>query len=112
MESLRAWVTECLEPAGIVTARAMMGGTTLYLDGIVFAIIADDELWFKADGVSDADWDEAGAARFTYAKAGGAVGTMNYRRAPGEVHDDAEEMRRWATVALQAGLRAAAKKRR
>ena len=38
----------------------MMGGATLYCDGTVFAILAFDELWFKADAESDAAWDAAG----------------------------------------------------
>ncbi len=112
MDALRAWVAECLEPAGTVTGRRMMGGMTLYLDGTVFAILADDDIWFKADVASDADWDAAGAARFTYAKGDGATGTMNYRRAPGDVHDDPDAMRRWAALAVEAGLRGAAKKKR
>ena len=36
---------------------------------------------------------------------------MNYRSAPDDVHDDAEAMRRWAGLALEAGNRAAAKKK-
>lgn len=72
-EGLVAWVEECLEPIGKVTARAMMGGATLYLDGTVFAIIAGDNLWFKADKVSDSEWDAIGAERFTY-DMGGKIG--------------------------------------
>jgi DNA transformation protein len=41
----------------------------------------------------------------------GKTGTMNYRRAPTDVYDDAEAMQRWAALALEAGLRAAAKKK-
>ncbi len=63
---LVAWVEEAMAPLGQVTGRAMMGGRTLYHDGTVFAIVAEDQLWFKADAVSDAWWDEAGAERFTY----------------------------------------------
>ena len=48
-------------PVGTVTHHAMMGGATLYCDGTIFAIVADDLLWFKADAVSDAEWDAAGA---------------------------------------------------
>lgn len=110
-EGLLAWVEECLEPTGKVTARPMMGGATLYLDGTVFAIIADGDLWFKADKVSDAQWDDVAAERFTY-DMGGKTGTMNYRRAPLDVHDDADAMRRWAALAVEAGLRAPKKKRR
>ena len=44
-----AWVEEALAPLGQVTQRRMMGGATLYLDGVVFAIVTDAWLWFKAD---------------------------------------------------------------
>lgn len=110
-EGLLAWVEEALEPLGSVTSRQMMGGATLYLDGITFAIIADDQLWLKSDAETDALWDGAGCPRFTYRFKDGRSGTMNYRRAPDEVHDDPEAMQRWAQPALQAGVRAAARKR-
>ncbi|WP_375404410.1 TfoX/Sxy family protein [uncultured Sphingomonas sp.] len=109
---LVAWVTEAMEPVGAVTHRAMMGGATLYLDGVVFAIVDDDALWFKADKLSDARWDAAGTARFTYSMGEGRTGTMNYRRAPDEIYDDADELRRWAALALEAGARGPAKRRR
>lgn len=110
-ESLVAWVTEAMVPIGAVTCRAMMGGRTLYCDGTVFAIIADDQLWFKADAHSDAAWDAAGAERFSYAKGDGQVGTMNYRRAPDDCYDDADVLRHWGGLALAAGTRAPARKR-
>ena len=102
---LIAWVAEAMAPAGRLTHRSMMGGATLYLDGTVFAIVADDALWFKADKVSDARWDAGGAARFTYRMGEGRTGSMNYRRAPDECYDDADELRRWAALALEAGAR-------
>jgi DNA transformation protein and related proteins len=107
---LYAWVEEALEPLGRVTMRPMMGAAVLYLDGVVFAVI-DDELWFKADAESAAVWDAAGCERFTFTAKDGRTETMNYRRAPADVHDDPEAMRRWAKLALEAGLRGAAKKR-
>jgi DNA transformation protein len=110
-EGLYAWVQEALECVGQVTMRKMMGGATLYLDGTVFAIIGLDELWFKADAESDALWDAEGCERFTYTFSDGRVGVMNYRRAPLDVHDDPNAMQRWASLAQEAGLRAAAKKK-
>jgi DNA transformation protein and related proteins len=108
---LIAWVAEALVPMGNVTRRAMMGGATLYLDGTVFAIVDDDALWFKADKVSDTAWDDAGCARFTF-DMGGKTGSMNYRRAPDDVYDDAEAMQRWAALAVEAGQRAPVKKKK
>ena len=101
---LVAWVAEAMQPVGTVTSRAMMGGATLYCDGAVFAIVAGDALWFKADRVSDAAWDEAGCERFSYER-DGKVATMNYRRAPDEAYDDADALRKWARLALEAGRR-------
>ena len=109
-EGLVAWVQEGLEPLGTVTMRKMMGAATLYLDGIIFAV-ADDQLWFKSDAESDALWDEAGCERFTFTAKDGRVEVMNYRRAPDSVYDDADELQRWARVAVGAGQRGAAKKR-
>ncbi len=104
-EGLIAWVTEALEPVGPVTLRKMMGGATLYCGGTIFAIVADDQLWFKADKDSDALWDEAECPRFTYTMGEGRTGSMNYRRAPEDVYDDAEAMRDWAAPAIAAGQR-------
>jgi len=61
-EGLYAWVQEALEPLGTVTMRRMMGGATLYLDGTIFAILADGELWLKADAGTDAEWTRGGAS--------------------------------------------------
>ncbi|UVO51262.1 TfoX/Sxy family protein [Sphingomonas sp. SUN019] len=106
------WVAEALAPVGTVTHRRMMGGATLYCDGTVFAILANDVLWFKADATSDALWDDAGCARFTYTMGEGRSGTMNYRRAPDDVYDDADAMREWAGLGIAAGQRAPVRKKR
>jgi DNA transformation protein len=110
-EGLYALVQEALEPLGPVTMRKMMGGATLYLDGTVFAILAEDEIWFKSDAEADAVWDAEGCERFAVTFKDGRVDTMNYRRGPTDVYDDPDAMRRWAALAQQAGLRGAAKKR-
>ena len=105
------WVVEALVPLGRVTSRAMMGGATLYLDGTVFAIVAGDALWLKADRETDARWDAEGCGRFTY-EAGGKTGTMNYRRAPDATYDDADALTEWAKLAVEAGARVPPRKPR
>ena len=111
-QSLYAWVEEALEPFGRLSMRKMMGGATLYLDGTIFAIMVDGELWFKADDESNAIWDEAGCTeRFAVIFKDGTVDRMNYRRAPSDVYDDAEALQRWATLGIEAGARRVVKKR-
>ena len=110
-EGLYAWVQEALEPLGSVTLRKMMGGATLYLDGIIFAIMVDGELWFKSDAEADPVWDAVSTERFTMAFKDGKIDSMNYRRAPSDVYDDAESMQRWTNVSVEAGRRRVVKKR-
>ncbi|HEX8655254.1 MAG TPA: TfoX/Sxy family protein [Allosphingosinicella sp.] len=110
-EGLYGWVQEALEPLGAVTMRKMMGGATLYLDGTIFAILDDGEIWFKSDADADATWDSAGCERFSMTFKDVRVDTMNYRRGPQDVYDDPDAMRRWASLAVEAGLRGAAKKK-
>jgi DNA transformation protein len=110
-EGLYAWVEESLEPLGRVTMRRMMGGATLYLDGVIFAILDEGELWLKADGETDAIWDAEGCEKFSVTFKDGKVDVMNYRRAPSDVYDEAEALQKWARLAVEAGLRGAAKKR-
>jgi DNA transformation protein len=97
---------------GNVTMRKMMGGATLYLDGTIFAILHGDDIWFKADKETDALWDAEGCAKFSITLKNGWVDVMNYRRAPLDVHDDAEAMRRWARLAVEAGERRPIRRRR
>lgn len=103
------WVVDAMEEAGTVTSRAMMGGHTLYCDGVTFAIVAQGQIWFKSDAQSDAEWEAADCVKFTYEREGKAA-SMNYRLAPDDVYDYPEELRRWAELGLAAGRRAAAKK--
>lgn len=110
-EGLYAWVQEALEPLGAVTMRRMMGGATLYLDGTVFAILDEGEIWLKADSESDAIWDAEGCEKFSVTFKDGKVDVMNYRRAPQDVYDDPEALQRWAALAVEAGLRGAAKRK-
>jgi DNA transformation protein len=110
-QGLYAWVQEALEPMGQVTLRRMMGGATLYLDGTIFAILIDDELWLKADAETDAIWDAEGCEKFRVTFRDGKVDVMNYRRSPLDVYDDPEAMRRWAALAVEAGARGAARRK-
>ncbi len=110
-DGLVDWVKEALEGHGGITARNMFGGRALYIDGRIFAMVADDLLWLKSDAESDADWDAAACPRFTYDFGDGKMaGSMNYRRAPDDVYDDQDALQHWAGIAIAAAMRAPAKK--
>jgi len=76
------YVVELLAPLGRVAARRMFGGHGIYCDGVMFALIADDVLYFKADDVNRPALEQAGAEPFTY-EARGKRAVMSSWRAPG-----------------------------
>lgn len=103
------FVRERLAPLGEITARPMMGGYTLYCDGVVFAIIAREVLHLKADDGNRAEFERVGSRPFQPFP--DRPGTMGYYPPPAGFFEDDEEMRRWASGAIAAGRRAAEKRR-
>lgn len=96
---------------GQITARAMFGGHGLYCNGLFIAIIADEQLYFKADAQSQPHFEARGLRRFEYQARGKTVQLMYYE-APTEVYDDARAMTEWGQLALAAAVRAARPARR
>lgn len=98
-------VTDLMAVLGTVSARAMFGGHGLYCDGLFFAIITGDKLYFKADAQTQAMFEAHGLRRFTYNVRGKTVQLMYYE-APAEVFDEPPVMRHWAQLAIQAAVQA------
>ena len=88
-----------------VTARRMFGGHGLYHAGVMFALIADGQLYLKVDDESRADFVAAGLAPFEYEAKGRRV-SLSYHRAPDAMLDEPEVAREWAERGWQAALRA------
>ena len=99
------------EPFGPVTVRRMFGGSGIYAEGLCFAIEAGGEVYIKADALSQPTFSAAGSAPFTYAM-NGKPKSMSYWRLPEIAHDEADELRRWAGIGLEAARRAAEAKRK
>ncbi len=89
--------------------RAMFGGHGMYLDDCMFALIADDRLYFKADDVTRAEFEALGLRPFSYAARGRRV-TLQYFEAPPDVFEAPDAMRRWVRMAQDTALRAARRK--
>lgn len=61
-ESL-ALIIESLQALGDVRPKRMFGGHGLFLDGLMFALVADDMLYFKTDDRNRADFEAAVRSR-------------------------------------------------
>lgn len=104
-------VLDLLQNIGPVRARKMFGGYGLFLQDLMFALIADDMLYFKADAKSEKSFRDLNLEQFTYDKKGKAF-AMSYYQASEESLEDVNEMQRWGKQAFDAALRAAAKKKK
>ena len=59
-----------------VTARKMFGGYGLYREGLMFALIADDQLFFQADAGNEPQFEQGGSPPSVYISQSGRVGSF------------------------------------
>jgi len=90
---------------GAIEAKRMFGGYGIYHDGLMFALVADDVLYLKADDSTSGAFVELGLQLFEYEK-NGKLMRMSYYAAPEEIFDDLEQAREWAAQEYGAALRA------
>jgi DNA transformation protein and related proteins len=100
------FIKEQFSGFGPVTVRRMFGGAGIFSDGLMFALIADEMLYLKADDVSKGEFEVLSLPPFTYAAKGEKKMVMSYWRAPEACLDDRDEMTLWARKAFAAALRA------
>lgn len=99
----RDFVLEQLAGAGRVTPRPMFGGVGLYLDGLFFALIDDDTLYFKADHATRSRYEQAGSRPFC-PDPSRPEQAMGYWQVPAEVLEDPETLSAWAREAVGVAL--------
>lgn len=103
--SYKAFALEQLSAVAPVTSRAMFGGVGVYAEGLFFALMDDDRLYFKVDDASRRRYQDAGMGPFDPFKNGEQV--MNgYFEVPGEVLEDEERLPDWMREALAVAARA------
>jgi DNA transformation protein len=105
------YLVDLMQSIGPVNARRMFGGHGLFLNGLMFALIADDTLYFKADGESEARFTAKGLKAFTYDRKGKPC-SLAYYEAPEDSLENIEQMIIWANRAYAAALRASSARRR
>lgn len=99
-------ITDMMQCIGPVYHKRMFGGFGLFLDDLMFAIVADDILYFKVDAHTVEEYKKLDLEPFTYLKKG-KVCKLKYYQAPEETLDDIEQMRHWANMAFNTALNAA-----
>ena len=86
------YALELLTGVGRVEARRMFGGAGLFRDGVMFALLDDDVIYFRVDEALQADLQAQGSVPWVYSmKRDGVVRDMGYWRMPETAADDPDE---------------------
>ncbi len=93
-----AFVLELLGAVTPVVARRMFGGVGYYADGLFFALADDDELYFRVDERTRADYEREGMKAFS--PMGPDSKSMSYFTVPPRLYDELEEWALWTRRAI------------
>ena len=87
------FVMQKLEPLGDVDSRAMFGGYGIFHQGRMFALIADDTLYFKVNESNQSMYQEADSKPFPHG--------ISYWEAPAELLEDDDKLYEWADISIK-----------
>ena len=99
-----------LTPLGAFRSRPMFGGHGLYLDDVMFGLIAYDMLYLKTDDGNRPDFEKAKSEPFTFESERKGHVTTSYWQCPDDPLKDAVKLRRWIGKAHEAARRVKAAK--
>ena len=97
-------VIEKLSPIGDIKGRAMFGGYGIFHEGLMFALISEDTLYFKVNYSNRDIYEKAGSNQFPHG--------ISYWEVPTEVFEDTTKLHGWANISIGIAKEAAKKKRR
>lgn len=82
----------------------MFGGYSIFNEGLMFALIADDTLYFKVDESNRTMYEKAESRPFPHG--------ISYWEVPADVLEDKNRLGEWAKISMDIALKKAEKKRR
>jgi DNA transformation protein len=96
-QSYREFVLEQLSRVTPVTGKSMFGGIGIYAQGLFFALIADDRLYFKVNDATRPDFEQRGMEPF---RPFGEDSAMGYYEVPVDVLEDVNQLEAWIKKAV------------
>ena len=102
-QSYRDFVLEQLGRVAPVTGKSMFGGAGIYAQGLFFALIAEDRLYFNVDDATRPDFERRGMEPF---RPFGEESAMGYYEVPSEVLEDVNQLETWMKKAIDVATKA------
>ncbi len=81
----------------------MFGGVGIYAQGLFFALIAEDRLYFKVDDATRPEFEQRGMEPF---RPFGEDSAMGYYEVPADVVEDVNQLEIWMKTAIDVAARA------
>ena len=106
----KAYVEELFVGLGPVRFKAMFGVVAVYADDLIFAIVADDTLYLRADDEVRPQFEAAGCTPFVYKSRDREDMPLGFWKAPDDAMEGPDEAEPWARLSLDAALRKKAAK--
>ena len=97
------YAVDLMQTIGPVYAKSMFGGHGIFLDGLMFGLIARGTLYLKTDKALENELEARGLAAFTYNRKGKEF-KMSYYQAPEEALENEQVMKLWAGKAYSVAL--------
>src|SRR5262245_60931667 len=76
------FVKDLVAPLGPIVSRRMFSGAGIYCDGVIFALLLRDVLYFKVDDGNRRDYEAEGLSPFSYQAKGRTIEINAYWRVP------------------------------
>ena len=87
------FIMQKLDPLGNVMSRAMFGGYGIFHEGVMFALIADDTLYFKVNESNRAMYEQSGSKPFPHG--------ISYWEVPAELLEEDSRLHEWANISIE-----------
>jgi DNA transformation protein len=97
-DSFIEYALDQLRGLGATEARPMFGGHGIYHDGVFFAIVSDDRLYFKTDEETREAYRAQGMGPFRPSE---KQTLKSYYEVPADVLEDDEALAEWAKGAVR-----------
>lgn len=94
-------INDLLRNISGVSSKAMFGGHGIYKDGVIFAIVVDNELYFKVDNSNRVEYERSASEQFIYQSKKGPV-KMPYWKVPENVMENPNLAAQWAEQSVDA----------
>lgn len=108
----REWLTELFARFGAVSVKHFFNLNGLFLDDIMFGLVADDRIYFKTDEQSRKIFEREGVSALTYVMRDGERIVTSYWEVPQHLYDEPDQLVHWAKRAYEIALLSPTAKRK